>query len=64
MPPPLDEEKRASGSAAREERHVADQGGSPDQVGPLNALLGNPGSIARLTPVQRMVHILCDAPSL
>jgi hypothetical protein len=33
----------------REERHAADQDCSPDRRGLLNALLGKPGSIARLS---------------
>jgi hypothetical protein len=36
--------------------YVADQGGPADQVGPLNALPGTPGAIARLIPARRMVH--------
>ena len=45
-------------------RVVADQGCSPDRVGPLTALPGNPGAIARLIPPRRRLHILCDAPYL
>jgi hypothetical protein len=56
--------KMRSGRAARAERHVADPGCLPEPGEPCNALLGNPGAIARRLPARRMAYLCGDGPSI